>query len=126
MKSEEAKKRIEKLVEQLNEYSYEYHVLDQPSVEDSIYDGLMNELKTLEYNYPELVLKNSPTKKVGGQTLKGFKKVTHSSRMLSLNDVFDEVEVQAWADRMLKLAPNENLEFFVDIKMDGLACSIIY
>jgi len=126
MKLEEAKKRIEKLVEQLDEYSYEYHVLDQPSVEDSIYDGLMNELKKLESNYPDLVLKNSPTKKVGGQTLNEFKKVTHSSRMLSLNDVFDETEVQAWADRMLKLVPNENLEFFVDIKMDGLACSIIY
>ena len=126
MKKDVALKRIQKLVDQLNEYSYEYHVLDQPSVDDSVYDGLMNELKTLEGEYPELILKNSPTTKIGGQTLGEFKKVTHNLRMLSLNDVFDETEVQAWADRMIKLAPNENLEFFVDIKMDGLACSIIY
>ena len=126
MKNQEAKLRISKLTHQLNEYSYEYHVLDSPSVDDSVYDGLMKELKVLEAENPGLIMKGSPTSRIGGKTLNVFSKVAHSSRMLSLNDVFDKSEVQSWADRMLKLAPDANLEFFVDIKMDGLACSIIY
>ena len=126
MKNQEAKLRISKLTHQLNEYSYEYHVLDSPSVDDSVYDGLMKELKVLEAENPDLIMKGSPTSRIGGETLNVFSKVAHSSRMLSLNDVFDKSEVQSWADRMLKLAPDANLEFFVDIKMDGLACSIIY
>ena len=121
-----AKKRISKLIDQLNELSYEYYVLDNPSVDDSVYDGLIKELKLLESKYPDLVRKDSPTMRVGGTAVSGFAKVTHTSRMLSLNDVFDENEVEAWASRMEKLTESTALEFFVDIKMDGLACSIIY
>ncbi len=123
---DEAKKRIDKLVNQLNELSYEYYVLDSPSVDDAIYDGLINELKKLESNFPDLVRLDSPTMRVGGQAIKGFSKVTHKLRMLSLSDVFDENEVKVWAKRMVKLSNVSNLEFFVDIKMDGLACSLIY
>jgi DNA ligase (NAD+) len=118
--------RIDKLISQLNEFSYEYYVLDNPSVEDAIYDGLMNELKKLESENPDLIRKDSPTMRVGGEVSKGFNKVEHSQRMLSINDVFDESEVKAWADRMVKLSEKDNLEFFVDVKMDGLACSLIY
>ncbi len=126
MTLEAAKKRVNKLVEQLNNYSYEYHALDKPSVDDSVYDGLMNELKKLEAEFPKVILDNSPTQKVGVKILTTFNKVDHETRMLSLNDVFDESEVKHWADRMIKLSGQTNNNFFVDIKMDGLACSIIY
>jgi len=107
-------------------YSYQYHVLDQPSVSDAIYDSLMAELKTIEAKQPELITSDSPTQRVGSELLGGFQKVTHATRMLSLNDVFDIKEVEAWVVRMDKLLPGRTHEFFADIKMDGLACALIY
>ncbi len=107
-------------------YSYEYYVLDMPTVSDAIYDGLMRELKELEARYPDLVTSDSPTQRVGGEPLKGFSKVRHSSRMISLNDVFSREEVEAWIKRTDKLAPGNTHEFFCDIKMDGLACALTY
>lgn len=118
--------RAGKLRKQLNQYSYEYHVLDTPSVDDAVYDSLFNELKALEAAHPELVTPDSPTQRVGNKLLEKFESVTHQSRMLSLNDVFDESEVHAWLSRVKKLAPRAKLEFFAAIKMDGLACSLVY
>lgn len=119
-------KRIHELRELLARYSYEYHVLDQPSVSDNVYDSLFGELKKLEAASPELITPDSPTQRVGGELLGGFKKVKHSSRMLSLNDVFDKSEVEAWVVRMDKLLPGRTHDYFADIKMDGLACALIY
>ena len=118
--------RIVELRELLNTYSYEYHVLDAPSVSDAVYDSLFQELKQLEAAHPELVTNDSPTQRVGNELVGGFQKVTHSTRMLSLNDVFDRSEVEAWVVRMDKLLPGVQHEFFADIKMDGLACALIY
>ena len=118
--------RAKELRDLLARYSYEYHVLDQPSVNDAVYDSLFSELKKIEAEHPELVTIDSPTQRVGNELLGGFKKVQHSSRMLSLNDVFDREEVQAWVTRMDKLLPGRTHEFFADIKMDGLACALIY
>jgi len=120
------RERVEKLRTQLNQYSYEYHVLDAPSASDAVYDSLFRELKSLEAAHPDLVTPDSPTQRVGNELLGGFKKVTHSTRMLSLNDVFDRSEVEAWVVRMDKLLPGTTHEFFADIKMDGLACALIY
>jgi DNA ligase (NAD+) len=120
------KKRAEELRELIAKYSYEYHVLDKPSVDDAIYDSLFGELKSIEAEYPELITSDSPTQRVGNELLGGFQKVTHSSRMLSLNDVFDKSEVEAWVERMDKLLPGRTHEYFADIKMDGLACALIY
>lgn len=122
----EAKQRLSELKKLIAKYSYEYHSLDSPSVSDAVYDGLMQELKALEAEYPELVTADSPTQRVGSEVLDGFRKVKHSSRMLSLNDVFDEKEVVAWAQRTQKLAPSHKPEYFADVKMDGLACALIY
>jgi len=91
-----------------------------------VYDSLFGELKTIEAEHPELITSDSPTQRVGGELLGGFKKVTHSTRMLSLNDVFDRSEVEAWVVRMDKLLPGTKHEFFADIKMDGLACALVY
>ncbi|QHN42984.1 NAD-dependent DNA ligase LigA [Candidatus Mycosynbacter amalyticus] len=118
--------RIRELRALLNRYNYEYHVEDAPSVSDAVYDGLFSELKQLEAEHPELVTSDSITQRVGNELKEGFVKVTHSTRMLSLNDVFDVEEVRAWVVRMDKLLPGSKHEFFADIKMDGLACALIY
>jgi len=127
MNKESAKKaRAEQLKKQMAQYSYEYYVLDNSSVSDAVYDGLMRELKQIEESFPELITSDSPTQRVGGQAESSFKKVAHSSRMLSLNDVFSQEEVEAWVKRTEKLAPGNKHEYFTDIKMDGLACALTY
>jgi DNA ligase (NAD+) len=110
----------------LANYSYHYHVLDDPSVDDAVYDSLFGELKKLESDHPELITPDSPTQRVGSELLGGFVKATHSTRMLSLNDVFDHDDVKAWVTRMDKLLPGRTHEFFADTKKDGLACALIY
>lgn len=122
----DAVKRVAELRQLLNQYSYEYHVLDNPSVSDAVYDGLMVELKKLEADHPELITPDSPTQRVGSELLGGFKKVAHKTRMLSLNDVFSREDIEAWVKRMDKLLPGRKHEYFADIKMDGLGCALIY
>lgn len=122
----DAAKRVAELRQLLNQYSYEYHVLDNPSVSDAVYDGLMAELKKLEADHPELITPDSPTQRVGSELLGGFKKVAHKTRMLSLNDVFSREDIEAWVKRMDKLLPGRKHEYFADIKMDGLGCALIY
>ncbi|PID31651.1 DNA ligase (NAD(+)) LigA [Candidatus Saccharibacteria bacterium] len=122
----QARRRVKELRELLNTYSYEYYVRDEPSVSDAVYDGLFGELKQLEAAHPELVTSDSPTQRVGSALKGGFAKITHRSRMLSLDDVFGRDEVEAWVARMDKLLPDAEHEFFADVKMDGLACALIY
>lgn len=119
-------KRIAELRQLIDQYSYEYHVNDAPSVSDAVYDSLFGELKQLEAEHPDLITSDSPTQRVGNELKDGFTKVAHSTRMLSLNDVFDVEDVRAWVTRMDKLLPGRTHEFFADIKMDGLACALVY
>ena len=124
---DKAKNRVVQLVKLLNKYSYEYHVLDSPTVEDAIYDNLLAELKTLEQQYPKLILRNSPTQRISAKPLDTFDKVNHKYRMLSLNDVFSEQEVEDWLKRITKIDPKvDNANFWASIKMDGLACTLVY
>lgn len=118
--------RARELRELLARYSYEYHVLDAASVDDAVYDSLFTELKNIEAEHPELITPDSPTQRVGSELVGGFQKIRHSSRMLSLNDVFDKADVEAWVKRMDRMLPGAKHEFFCDIKMDGLACALIY
>lgn len=118
--------RIDELKALIDQYSYEYHVLDSPTVSDAVYDSLFTELKQLESNHPDQITADSPTQRVGNILKGGFGKVEHRTRMLSLNDVFDRSDVEAWVARMDKLLPGSTHEFFADIKMDGLACSLVY
>ncbi|HSE61091.1 MAG TPA: NAD-dependent DNA ligase LigA [Candidatus Saccharimonadales bacterium] len=127
MNKPQAASRIAKLRDLINEYRYEYHVNNNSIMSESAADGLKHELSELEQQYPELITPDSPTQRVAGAPLPQFVSVTHKYRMLSLNDVFDQAEIQAWEDRVKKLAPaNTALEYFVDTKMDGLACSLVY
>ena len=120
------KKRSEELRKLILQYNYEYHVLDNPSVSNAIWDGLFAELKRIEAEHPEFITPDSPTQRVGNKLLDGFEKVTHKTRMISLNDVFSRAEVELWVQRMDKLLPDVKHQFFTDIKMDGLACSLVY
>ena len=120
------KARADEIKSLLNRYSYEYYTLDKPSVSDAVYDSLMDELKSIEAECPELITIDSPTQRVGNKLLDGFQKVKHERRMVSLNDVFNKSEIEAWIKRTDKLIPGQRHEFFADIKMDGLACSLIY
>ena len=105
MTKQQAQKRVTELRQLMAKYSYEYYVKDEPSVSDAVYDGLMQELKQIESEFPDLITADSPTQRVGGQVLAEFKKVAHSVRMISLNDVFSRDEVEAWVVRMDKLLP---------------------
>lgn len=122
----EAEERYNELKALLNKYSYEYHVLDNPSVNDAVYDGLMQELKSLEADDPGLIADDSPTQRVGDEPLEQFEKVEHSTRMLSLNDVFNRQDVEDWVKRMDKVLPGTKHEFSCEVKMDGVACALIY
>ena len=126
MSNPDIKKRIDKLSKQINELRYRYHVLDDPSVTDEIYDSLTQELLQLEEAYPHLKSKNSPTDRVAGVALDKFTKVTHQSRMMSLSDAFSPEEVRAWETRIQKLLPEANFEYFAEVKFDGLAISLRY
>lgn len=118
--------RIDQLRTLINEYRYNYHVLNESTMSESAADSLKHELSQLEEQYPEFITSDSPTQRVAGAALDKFKKVAHRVPMISLNDVFDETEVRAWIARMEKLLPGSSHEFFCDIKMDGLACALIY
>lgn len=119
-------KRYEALIKKTQQYAYEYYVLDDPSVTDAIYDSLIAELKDIEARYPELVSSESPTQRIAAVPLDKFRKVAHRLPMISLNDVFNRADVEAWVKRMDKLLPGAQHEFFCDIKMDGLGCALIY
>lgn len=121
-----AAERLTKLRQIIADYRYHYHVLDESTMSEAAADSLKHELATLETEYPELITADSPTQRVAGEPLAKFTQVTHSSRMLSLNDVFDSDEVLAWVERLRKLQPTAVLNYFADIKMDGLACALHY
>ncbi|HSW79804.1 MAG TPA: NAD-dependent DNA ligase LigA [Candidatus Saccharimonadales bacterium] len=122
----QAEERIEKLRILISDYRYHYHVLDESIMSEAAADSLKHELTELETQFPDLITPDSPSQRVAGEPLKGFKQVRHSTRMLSLNDVFNRDEVVAWIERMQKLAPEAKPEFFIDLKLDGFACSLIY
>jgi len=127
MTKREAKQRIEVLKQEVRKYSYEYHVLDDLSVSDSVWDSLKKELSDLELKYPEFITSDSPTQRVAGKALDKFDKVIHSKPMLSLRDVFSYEEVKKWEDRIKKMFPkSKDLRYFVEVKLDGLAMSLIY
>ena len=96
------KNRIDELIELLNKYNYEYYILDKPSVSDSEYDRLMQELISLEEKYPEYKSPISPTERVGSVVLSNFTKVAHEKPMLSLSNVFNEDEIIKRVKKVIK------------------------
>lgn len=122
----EASVRIAKLRQEIEKYRYQYHVLNKLEISEAALDSLKHELYTLEQQYPDLVTADSPTQRVAGKAMPGFKKVTHVSPMLSIEDAFSRQEVDEWLGRMKKLKPHAKFDFYAELKMDGLAVSLVY
>ncbi|WP_042352006.1 NAD-dependent DNA ligase LigA [Bacillus massiliigorillae] len=120
-----AKTRVAELHNILNQYNYEYHVLDNPSVPDAEYDQRLHELIDLEEQYPELKAPDSPTERVGGAVLDAFQKVEHQTPMLSLGNAFNEADLLDF-DRKVRQAIGENYSYVCELKIDGLAVSLMY
>lgn len=127
MVSEAISAQLQALRAKINEYNYEYYVLDAPTVPDAHYDRLFSELTALEQAHPELITRDSPTQKVGAAPLKAFETVTHEVPMLSLDNAFDEESVNAFEKRVLdRLKRTLELSYSCEPKLDGLAVSILY
>lgn len=127
--SNELKERYENLVTLINKYNYEYHTLDNPTILDSDYDKLFNQLIELEKLIPNLKINNSPTDRVGGKPLDNFKKVTHKIPMLSLSNSFNDDNLISFDKRIkekIKADIHDNVNYVCEPKLDGIAVSIIY
>ena len=118
-------KRVRELQTLLNQYNYEYHVLDKPSVPDSEYDRLLRELVDYEDKFPELRTQDSPTQRVGGEVLSMFEKVEHTSPMLSLGNAFNEADLRDF-DRKIRQAVGDDFSYVCELKIDGLAVTLQY
>lgn len=127
MERNDAEKRIKKLRSEIARLRDLYHTKNIPSVTDDVYDSLTRELKELLQKFPEFEDLNAPENRVGGKPLDKFKKVKHEVKMFSISNVFSDVELSAWEKRNLKLLPSKtNLDYFCELKFDGLAISLIY
>ena len=124
MQDDKVKLRIDELINNINKASYEYYVLDMPTITDQEYDDFYNELLYLESKYPELKREDSPTSRVGGEALSKFEKVTHNTPMLSFDDIFNEDEIISFDERVKKVISNPT--YTVEPKMDGLSGSLLY
>ena len=127
----QAQNRIEKLRKEIDDLRYRYHVLDQPDVTDVVYDSLTKELRQLEDQFPEFFSPTSPTQRVGGTAVKGFKKVRHANRQWSFNDVFSYEELKAWDEKVKRMLEksefkDETLEYCCEMKIDGLKIILTY
>lgn len=118
--------RVEELTKLLNEHGHRYYVLDDPIVPDAQYDQWMHELVKLEEAYPALITPESPTQRVGAEPLPHFTKVTHKAPMLSLGNAFSEQDLRDFDERVKKAAGVEQVDYVCELKIDGLAVSILY
>jgi DNA ligase (NAD+) len=128
MELEEARKQVKELREKLEYYAKLYYDMDNPAITDYEYDMMMNKLKALEKEFPELITKDSLTQKVGGHVKEGFKQVTHEVPLQSLQDIFSFDELREFDNRVRKVAEenNEELKYVVETKIDGLSTALKY
>jgi DNA ligase (NAD+) len=124
--AKDVEKRIEELREKIRHHEYLYYALDTPEITDSQFDRLMNDLKQLEAEHPELVTSDSPTQRVGGKPREGFVKVPHSSPMLSLDNAYSEDELRSWERRVHALSGRSDVQYVCELKMDGMSMAALY
>lgn len=123
----DVKKEIERLRKVIRHHDYQYYVLDQPEISDKEYDDLFKRLQALEEKHPDEVTPDSPTQRVGGEPVKGFKTVRHHRKMYSLDNTYTFDEIREWRDRLGKsLEENEKVEFVVELKIDGVSVNLMY
>jgi DNA ligase (NAD+) len=121
-----AEKKIEALRDKIRRHEYLYHVLDDPEISDAEFDVLVNELKKLESEHPDLITSDSPTQRVGGKPREGFVKAAHSSPMLSLDNTYSEDELRNWERRVHELSGREDFEYVCELKLDGMSLALRY
>jgi DNA ligase (NAD+) len=127
MTEAQAKKRIEKLREEINFHNHRYYVLDDPAISDAEYDQLMRELESLEKQFPRLITPTSPTQRVGAPPLEKFEEVRHTIPMLSLANAFEEEEVKEFDGRVKRfLGTTRDIEYCAELKMDGVSIELVY
>jgi len=126
MDKETAKKRLEKLRQEIHRHDYLYYVLDKPTISDAEYDKLFRELKNLEEQFPDLITLDSPTQRVGGEPLKSFKTVTHKEPLLSLDNAMSEEELQEFDRRVREGLAEKKIDYVCELKIDGLAITLTY
>src|SRR5271168_4848352 len=118
---------LQELRDTLRHHEYLYHVEDAPELTDAQYDALMNKLKKLESEHPELVTPDSPSQRVGGKPKDGFVKMPHSRPMLSLDNAYNEEELRAWGQRVRDALPStEAVRYVCELKLDGLSLALQY
>ena len=121
------KERVLELHKLINLHSYNYHSLDEPSIEDHQYDALFNELLDLEAKFPKYQFSYSPSQRVGGKPLEGFKKIEHLTPMLSLDNAFNDDDMEDFNKRILeRLLIEGNISFSCEPKLDGIAVNLLY
>ncbi|MCH1523219.1 MAG: hypothetical protein L7T80_10365, partial [Arenicellales bacterium] len=125
-KAKESVGQIDKLRAEIEEHNYRYHVLDDPFISDSRYDGLIRELEKLESEHPEFITANSPTQRVGAAPLGRFESIDHRVPMLSLNNAFSSQEVAEFDRRCREGTGRESISYVAEPKIDGLAVSLTY
>ena len=121
-----AAKRIKQLTDEIRRHDHLYYVDARPKISDRDYDRLMEELKKLESDHPEFATPDSPTQRVGGQPIEGFKQVRHREPMLSIDNTYSADELREFDRRIRKLLPGEKVEYVVELKIDGVAMSLVY
>jgi DNA ligase (NAD+) len=126
MSSPAIEKKIEALREKIRHHEHLYYVLDSPEISDADFDKLMNELKRLEVEHPQLITPDSPTQRVGGKPREGFVKAKHSSPMLSLDNAYSEEELRDWERRVHELSGRTDLEYMCELKLDGMSLALVY
>src|SRR6267143_619839 len=119
-------KRIESLRDKIRHHEYRYYVLDDPEISDAEFDKLINELKKIEGEDPELITPDSPTQRVGGKPREGFVKVRHSSPMLSLDNAYTEEELRDFDRRVHELTGRKDVDYVCELKLDGMSLSLGY
>jgi len=125
MTTDDIKNSIERLRQDIHLHDYKYYVENKPEISDQQYDSLITRLKGLEKEYPQLVSKDSPTQKVGERAVSGFKKIRHISRMLSMDNTYSADELREFDKRVKKNLPNENIDYVVELKIDGASVSLV-
>ena len=120
-----ARRRMSELAEQIRDHQYRYYVLDKPIISDGEFDSLWNELIKLENEFPDSRDPNSPTLEIGGGFATHFAQFNHHQKMMSLDNVFNETELEAWFERVKKEHSGE-LSWLCEVKIDGLAINLIY
>src|ERR1700687_4102412 len=117
---------VEALRDKIRYHEHRYYVLDDPEIGDAEFDKLLNQLKKIEADHPELITPQSPTQRVGGKPREGFTKVPHSSPMLSLDNAYSEEELREWERRVHELSGRTDLEYMCELKLDGMSLALVY